>query len=186
MAESPRLREPVSWAHAPDGVSDEARDLWPDISEWPTSQTILKLVAARRNRPDHYQSVVNGLRWCTSADLTPARSLLTTWMAVVAIVLAALSSSFGAWGAVGCDRLRCGVHRHADQDREHRGAPHRSHTPRGCLAGRRRGRPHNPPTAQSDLALVELSRRVPLTTSAALRHRLRFSASGVAALPLRR
>ena len=37
----------------------------------------------------------------TSADLSSAWSLLTTWLAVVAILLAALSSSFGVWALWG-------------------------------------------------------------------------------------
>lgn len=74
-----------------------ALDLWPNISQWPTPTTLLDLASARQTRPADFQSVLNGLRWHATGDLTSAWSLLTAWLAVVAILLAALSEPFGVW-----------------------------------------------------------------------------------------
>lgn len=86
-----------SWAVSPDGFPSEAEDLWPDISEWPTTDTLNVLADARLTRPQDYQSVVNGLRWYTTGDMSSAWSLLTAWLAVVAIVFAALTGVVGIW-----------------------------------------------------------------------------------------
>lgn len=76
------------WAHPGEGVP---ADLWPDISKLPTRPTVAVLAAARRTRPDDYLAVVNGLRWATTGDMASAWSFLTTWVAVLAVVFAALT-----------------------------------------------------------------------------------------------
>lgn len=86
-----------SWAMPPDSLPADALDLWPDVSRWPTPTTISDLISARETRPADFQSVVNGLRWHSASDLTSAWSLLTAWLAVVAILLAALAEPFGVW-----------------------------------------------------------------------------------------
>lgn len=86
-----------SWATPPDSLPAEAHDLWPNIGKWPTPATVADLTNARKTRPTDFQSVVNGLRWHSAGDLTSAWSLLTAWLAVVAILLAALAEPFGVW-----------------------------------------------------------------------------------------
>lgn len=86
-----------SWATPPASLPAEALDLWPNISRWPTPTTVSDLILARETRPADFMSVVNGLRWHSTGDLTSAWSLLTTWLAVVAILLAALTEPFGVW-----------------------------------------------------------------------------------------
>lgn len=86
-----------SWAAPPDSLPTEALDLWPNISRWPTPATVSDLMSAREKRPADFQSVVNGLRWHSAGDLTSAWSLLAAWLAVVAILLAALAETFGVW-----------------------------------------------------------------------------------------
>ena len=79
---------PPGWAQPHEGAP---ADLWPNISKLPTRQTVGLLIAARRTRPDDYQAVVNGLRWATTGDMASAWSFLTTWVAVLAVVFAALT-----------------------------------------------------------------------------------------------
>lgn len=81
-----------------DGIPDWARphddapvDLWPDISKLPTQQAVAVLAAARRSRPEDYLAVVNGLRWAATGDMTSAWSFMAVWVAMLAIVFAALT-----------------------------------------------------------------------------------------------
>ena len=83
---------------AGDGIPDWARphddaavDLWPDISKLPTQQAVAVLAAARRSRPEDYLAVVNGLRWAATGDMTSAWSFMAVWVAMLAIVFAALT-----------------------------------------------------------------------------------------------
>lgn len=85
------------WSMHPDKVAEEARDLWPDISQWPTRPVLADLAKAKRSRPGDYQSVVNGLRWYTTGDLGSAWAVLTAWLAVIAILLAAMTEFLGPW-----------------------------------------------------------------------------------------
>lgn len=72
---------------------DEApADLWPDISKLPTQRTLAVLGAARRSRPNDYLAVMNGLRWATTGDMTSAWSFMATWVAMIAVVFAALTA----------------------------------------------------------------------------------------------
>jgi len=71
---------------------DAPVDLWPDISKLPTQQTVGVLVAARRSRPEAYLAVVNGLRWATTGDVTSAWSFMAVWVAMLAVVFAALTA----------------------------------------------------------------------------------------------
>lgn len=86
-----------SWAVPPDSLPAGAIDLWPNISRWPTPATIADLLSSRETRPADFQSVVNGLRWHSTGDLSSAWSLVTAWLAVVAILLAALAEPLGGW-----------------------------------------------------------------------------------------
>lgn len=86
-----------SWATPPDSLPAEALDLWPTISRWPTPVTVSELMSARDVRPADFQAVVNGFRWHSAGDLTSAWSLLTAWLAVDAILLAALAEPLGVW-----------------------------------------------------------------------------------------
>lgn len=85
------------WSAHPDKLPERAHDLWPDISQWPTPDLLGDLRDAERNRPADYQSVVNGLHWYSTGDLGSAWSLLTAWLAVIAILLAAMTESLGNW-----------------------------------------------------------------------------------------
>jgi hypothetical protein len=85
------------WAQPAEGVP---ADLWPDISKLPTRHAVAVLVAARQKRPDDYLAVVNGLRWATTGDMASAWSFLTTWVAVLAVVFAALTV-LSPWVLVG-------------------------------------------------------------------------------------
>jgi len=58
------------------------------------------LAAARQTRPDDYLAVVNGLRWATTGDMASAWSFLTTWVAVLAVVFAALTV-LSPWALIG-------------------------------------------------------------------------------------
>lgn len=84
----PKDKRPPDWAQPHE---DAPTDLWPDISNLPTRLTVAPLVAARQSRPDDYLAVVNGLRWATTGDMASAWSFLTTWVAVLAVVFAALT-----------------------------------------------------------------------------------------------
>lgn len=96
------------WAAPPDDLPESARDLWPDISTWPSPRATAELATAAKTRPDDYQSVLNGLRWCLSSDMSSAWSLLAAWLSVAAIVLAAMSGPLGngaLWAALGVGAL---------------------------------------------------------------------------------
>lgn len=83
-----KSNEPPGWAQPHEGAP---ADLWPDISKLPTRHTVATLATARQTRPDDYLAVVNGLRWATTGDMASAWSFLTTWVAVLAVVFAALT-----------------------------------------------------------------------------------------------
>lgn len=80
--------KPPEWAQPDEGIP---ADLWPDISKLPTRHAVAVLAAARHTRPDDYLAVLNGLRWATTGDMASAWSFLTTWVAVLAVVFAALT-----------------------------------------------------------------------------------------------
>lgn len=89
--------KPPGWAQPHEGAPP---DLWPDISQLPTRHTLATLVAARQTRPDDYLAVVNGLRWATTGDMASAWSFLATWVAVLAVVFAALTAQ-SPWALIG-------------------------------------------------------------------------------------
>lgn len=89
--------KPPGWAQPHEGAP---ADLWPDISTLPTRHTMAALAAARQTRPDDYLAVVNGLRWATTGDMASAWSFLTTWVAVLAVVFAALTV-LSPWALIG-------------------------------------------------------------------------------------
>lgn len=93
----PKSNEPPGWAQPHEGAP---ADLWPDISKLPARNTLATLAAARQDRPDDYLAVVNGLRWATTGDMASAWSFLTTWVAVLAVVFAALTV-LSPWVLVG-------------------------------------------------------------------------------------
>ncbi|MFB7882765.1 hypothetical protein [Microbacterium sp. NPDC056057] len=84
----PTSHKPPGWAQPHE---DAPPDLWPDISKLPTRQAVAALAGARQTRPEDYLAVVNGLRWATTGDMASAWSFLTTWVAVLAVVFAALT-----------------------------------------------------------------------------------------------
>jgi len=94
---TPEGKQPPGWAQPHEGVP---ADLWPDISKLPTRNTVAILAAARETCPDDYLAVVNGLRWATTADMASAWSFLTTWVAVLAVVFAALTA-LSPWALIG-------------------------------------------------------------------------------------
>ncbi|WP_417562854.1 hypothetical protein [Microbacterium sp.] len=90
-------RQLRSVVEPPDRLPDAAHDLWPDISKWPTEETMTPIISARDSRPEDYRAVLNGLRWCTTADISSAWSLLAAWLGVVGILLATLAGPYAVW-----------------------------------------------------------------------------------------
>lgn len=91
------IDEPPRWAHAHEGAP---ADLWPDISKLPTRDSVVTIATAREARPDDYLAVLNGLRWAITGDMASAWSFLTTWVAVLAVVFAALTA-LSPWALIG-------------------------------------------------------------------------------------
>jgi len=54
----------------PDNLPEYAREFWPDLSEWPTTDEVKRFVRSTRRHPDARLAVLSGLRRFSAVDLS--------------------------------------------------------------------------------------------------------------------